>query len=1077
MSFARAADARDVALAGQQVLAGAEWPSGCALRVRMGLHVGEGQEREGDYFGPAVNRAARVMGLGHGGQVVTSNAFALIVGTSDLLALGEHQLRGVAGFEPMWQLGEGSFPPLSGAVNADEVAPAATTIRWDGFALDSASRQLSGPDGDLHVEPQVFDVLQLLVDNRDRVVSKEELLDTVWGDQFVSESALTTRIKHARRVLGDSGRAQKYIRNVHGRGYQFVGELETAAPDTPVARQVVVPAPLAPPPLELELALDISLDAEFPFVGRESELDECLGQLATQSSANGQVFVGGAPGVGKSRLAVEVLERAAAAGALVCAGRCEVDVTSGLQAVRDAVSQLAAVHLGRFPEWAKGVEGQLVSLIPSLTGVLPHDPVPTDAYAGIDVFVTVFERMCAEAPAVLLVDDLQWSDEPTRTLLARLQRRLRGRAISVVATYRSTAGELPDDVRDFLQRQRRVVPTAWLDLGDLSAAAAAALVQEVLGQRPDEDIVGLTGGHCLFLTETIRELQLGQATSGSVTELVRARLDRQPADVRAFIQTGAALGPEFDFGVASAASGLDRGVALQAVDAGIEAELLHETASPSRFRFSHQLVRRAVLDSLSRADRASAHLRVAEVLTDAAANAVEVAFHRLAAVPLIPMEEAIQEAISAATNARYANQFDRALRLFERLLVLDIEPRLRAEVLIEVGELINAKGTPALAIDGLDEAAALARQHAWPDLLARAALARWSRSPFRHPSDMSTLELLREADAAIGPEPSVVKARVLAKTAVQLVFRSSLSRRDEMMAEAFDMAVANGADDRELLELLEARAITFSCPAGAAELERVDPEIERLRVKFEDYFQDAASPEERFFLTGNGSEMRRVARPDHDRMAAQPIAEWRDLVLRGSFAAFAGRFEEARDYYERGGEIGDQFWGESAYALHGFAQFFVDLVSGEWQRSSEIMELLAAFDPANVFTGALAVIRARTGNPDGARELLAEVTESCHERVGEHILGGNTLVAAAELALELDDAALADAAEAALLPYAHLVMGVPWSPSLAAADALSRLAARRGDDDAAVNHRATALALYDSLDAPALAARLEAATP
>jgi pimeloyl-ACP methyl ester carboxylesterase/DNA-binding winged helix-turn-helix (wHTH) protein len=74
----------------------------------------------------------------------------------------------------------------------------------------------------VHVEPQVFDVLSHLVEHRNRVVTKVELLDAVWGDQFVSESALTSRIKSARRAVGDTGRDQHIIKTIHGRGYQFI---------------------------------------------------------------------------------------------------------------------------------------------------------------------------------------------------------------------------------------------------------------------------------------------------------------------------------------------------------------------------------------------------------------------------------------------------------------------------------------------------------------------------------------------------------------------------------------------------------------------------------------------------------------------------------------------------------------------------------------------------------------------------------------------------------------------------------------------------------------------------------------
>jgi DNA-binding winged helix-turn-helix (wHTH) protein/alpha-beta hydrolase superfamily lysophospholipase len=87
---------------------------------------------------------------------------------------------------------------------------------------------------DVRIEPQVFDVLAHLVERRDRVVLKTELLDDVWGDRFVSESALTSRIKTARRVVGDDGAAQRVIQTVHGRGYRFVAPVEVmASPEAP----------------------------------------------------------------------------------------------------------------------------------------------------------------------------------------------------------------------------------------------------------------------------------------------------------------------------------------------------------------------------------------------------------------------------------------------------------------------------------------------------------------------------------------------------------------------------------------------------------------------------------------------------------------------------------------------------------------------------------------------------------------------------------------------------------------------------------------------------------------------------
>ena len=102
------------------------------------------------------------------------------------------------------------------------------------YALDTDVYELRGGGRPVALEPQAFDVLVVLVTHHDRVVTKEELLDEVWGDRFVSESALTSRIKQARRAVGDDGRRQDVIRTVHGRGYRFaatVREGQGAAAD------------------------------------------------------------------------------------------------------------------------------------------------------------------------------------------------------------------------------------------------------------------------------------------------------------------------------------------------------------------------------------------------------------------------------------------------------------------------------------------------------------------------------------------------------------------------------------------------------------------------------------------------------------------------------------------------------------------------------------------------------------------------------------------------------------------------------------------------------------------------------
>jgi len=113
--------------------------------------------------------------------------------------------------------------------------------------LDTQRYELRSGAELIRVEPQVFDVLTQLVSNAHRFVSKEELFDSVWGGRFVTEAALTSRIKAARRALGDDGESQRFIRTVRGRGYQFVGTLTADEPPAPAPQEIAVPDEPPPP--------------------------------------------------------------------------------------------------------------------------------------------------------------------------------------------------------------------------------------------------------------------------------------------------------------------------------------------------------------------------------------------------------------------------------------------------------------------------------------------------------------------------------------------------------------------------------------------------------------------------------------------------------------------------------------------------------------------------------------------------------------------------------------------------------------------------------------------------------------
>ncbi len=153
--------------------------------------------------------------------------------------------------------------------------------RFGGCLLDSGRRELHRDGALVHLEPQAFDLLVYLVEHRDRVVPKAELLDGVWGHGFLSESNLTTRVKEARRAVGDDGTRQQVIRNVRSRGYRFVALVEAVG-----ARR--------------------STGARGVLLGREAELAATI-ELLERAPL---VTLTGPGGVGKSTLARSIASQA-----------------------------------------------------------------------------------------------------------------------------------------------------------------------------------------------------------------------------------------------------------------------------------------------------------------------------------------------------------------------------------------------------------------------------------------------------------------------------------------------------------------------------------------------------------------------------------------------------------------------------------------------------------------------------------------------------------------------------------------------------------------------------------------------
>ncbi len=213
--------------------------------------------------------------------------------------------------------------------------------RFESFELDTERYELRREGQPRAVEPQVFALLALLIENRHRMVPRAEIMETVWAGRAVSDSALSSRIKSVRQALDDDGNAQRLIRTVHGQGFRFVGEVESAAPaagpsPAPTAAQELAREVLARPVLAVlpfenegggphdayyadgiaeELISELSSWRWFPILSRDSSFDRTHAALpaSARAAAMGARYAvtGRLSRAGDaSRLSVELLDTA-----------------------------------------------------------------------------------------------------------------------------------------------------------------------------------------------------------------------------------------------------------------------------------------------------------------------------------------------------------------------------------------------------------------------------------------------------------------------------------------------------------------------------------------------------------------------------------------------------------------------------------------------------------------------------------------------------------------------------------------------------------------------------------------------
>jgi len=992
--FARAADAAEAAVAAQRALDAEAWDETGPLRVRMGLHTGESERRDGDYFGPEPNRAARLMAAAHGGQIVVSSATARrlraeLSGAIELADLGEHRLRGLSQAEHVYQLGapgiRRQFPPLA---TVDRF-PGRLTLPFPPFACGA--------------------------------------------ETFAGRLAELATLEEAR------------ARSVDG------------------TRQVVLLA--------------------------------------------------GDPGIGKTRLAAQLARRAYADGTIVLYGRCDEQSIVPYQPLVEALRPVvASTPASLLHEQLRGLDIELARVFPELLGRIPHDPLhdlsaepEAQRYCLFEAFAALLNGIATAQPAIVVVDDLQWADNPTLLLLRHLLRSPPTTALLVILCYRDVDLGRGAPVSDLLADLGREAGATRIVLGGLSATDSAELLASCAGRELKHDASALlhreTDGNPLFLGELLRHLvetgvlsrfegeQLDADGLGAldlpqgVRNVITRRLRRLPELVNDVLRVAAVIGPEFDAETLARSAGVDAPTVLDSLDVARDAGLAR--AVPGRrdtFAFCHSLVRQTIERELGTGERARLHATVGLALESSAIppSSATLAHHFEQATPVLGFDPAIRYAARAGREAFDDLAFEEAARYFET--TLELQHRRGPVAAVERIDVLTQLAAALVYVDersGVDvafRAVDAARADGSAEQFARAVVVLVEPTYAVTAFPEQTARLVDEALAALGAAEPALRARLVAFEAFKHAAYQLHGRDRRALAEqAVDLA--RGVDDpATLAESLWALAVNLEGTTELARRRAIGEELLDLghvtgsrssafglRVLAGVHLElgDAEA------LDATIAELARIGDARRWLPAQVYAVQWR-----ATQALLEGRFDDVRASGDDLRRYARAYRG--AAGMHAVQHFFLAREQGEIGNTS-MLEHAAAEHPDNLYAQAiLALARLESGEPDrAAARTLALFERHVHSPGERESAWPAVLAILAEVTATLGSTAHAAVIAEHLEPFAgQVVTAMLGLGCLGAADRyLGMLRGALGDSDAAERHFERALALEERVRGRALVPR------
>ncbi|MEA2136090.1 MAG: eukaryotic-like serine/threonine-protein kinase, partial [Solirubrobacteraceae bacterium] len=798
------------------------------------------------------------------------------------------------------------------------------------------------------------------------------------------------------------------------------------------------------PALEVAAAPDPTRRArDGTFVGREAELAELVGGLDDAFAARGRLFLlVGEPGIGKSRLAEELIARAEDRGARVLVGRCwEAGgapvywpwVQSLRTYVRETDPTLLRAQLG-------AGAADLAQIVPELRERLSAtgEPVAGDAEAArfrlFDATAQFLRRASESRPIVLVLDDLHAADASSLLLLQFVARELGAARILLLAACRDVDPVPGPALAQMLAEVGREPGTRRLDVAGLSEAE----LEDFVGLETAAPVaVGAlheqTGGNPLFAGEIVRlqSVEGRRSVPQSVRAVIARRLTHLSEACNRALVLASVLGREFAIDALARLSDVSEDELLDLLDEAITARVVSDVPGvPGRARFAHVLIRDTLYEGLSGARRVMLHRRAVDALEtlygdESGPHLAELAHHAIAGRD---DERAVDYATRAADRALASLADEEAARQYETALAAlgDSDESTRCRLLLSLGEAESRAGNGSAAKAALLAAARIARRLGLAPELARAAAEYGGRIVYaRASADEQLLPLLEEGLAALGEEDVDLRVRLLARLAGALRDEPSRSRRDTLSREAVTHA-RRASNDAALAYALDGRAIAIVAPDTFGEVISIGRELREIAERIGDRervvhgYMHALGP---LLAMGEIDAARReLEAAEHvARELRQPAHLWDVGGAAAMLALSDGRLAEAEALVEEVRELGERVQPDMAVPVYVMQRYTLCEFRGRLEEiEPAIVDLVARHPSRQVFRCVLAHLQARLGRLPEAGRTLHELARDRFAALPfdqEWLFGMSFLAEAAGL---VGDAGAATVLHELLVPWAGL---------------------------------------------------------